>query len=156
MDENQNENDNSEIIEPTETETTLTVDDYNQVKAELEAEKAKNAKLYARVKKSSDLKPSVETQQNSELTTELTKLKLKVDHGITDPDAIEFVMKNGGEKALDNPYIKGTIDTMLQQKKAEAAVISDETGKSEIERKYSTNQLKGMSSEELEKLLPHA
>jgi polynucleotide 5'-kinase involved in rRNA processing len=65
-------------------------------------------------------------------------------------------MKNGGEKALDNPYIKGTIDTMLQQKKAEAAVISDETGKSEIERKYSTNQLKGMSSEELEKLLPHA
>jgi glycine cleavage system protein P-like pyridoxal-binding family len=61
MDENQNENDNSEIIEPTETETTLTVDDYNQVKAELESEKAKNAKLYARVKKSSDLKPSVET-----------------------------------------------------------------------------------------------
>lgn len=140
--------------------TTLTVDDYNRVVAERDAEKARNAKLYARIEKdkqkSLDNKPLVQSpQDNSHVTQELARLKLKVDHGISDPEAIDFIMKNGGEKALENPYIKGTIDAMIQQKKAESAVISDDTGISIADKHYSDAELKAMPSEELEKLLPH-
>lgn len=154
-------NDDTQIVE---TETTLTVDDYNRVVSERDAEKAKNAdleqknkQLYARAtKKSSDATPLVETRANPELTTEITRLKLKVDHGITDPDAIDFVMKNGGEEALKNPYITQALDGIAKQKKAEQAVIDDEAGGSTTSKHQTLNQLKDMSVEELEKTLPHA
>lgn len=163
MNEDINENIDSQNDAQNETvdtnETTLTVDDYNKLKAEKEALEEANKKLYARVKKSSENKPLVNThaqQDNSQVNQELARLKLKVDHGITDSEAIDFIMKNGGEEALKNPYIKGTIDTMIQQKKAEQAVVSEESGKSEVDRKYSNEQLKAMPSDELEKVLPHA
>ena len=137
---------------------TLTVDDYNRVAAELEAEKTKNAKLYARVKKAETAKPleKVTHEPSPELSTKLTKLELQVTHGITDPEAIDFIMKNGGEEALKNPYIKKTIENMLEQKRAEAAQVAEDSQKSDFERKMTKEQMKGMSSEELEKILPHA
>ena len=150
------ENDNSEIVETTEPETTLTVDDYNKLKAEKEALEQKNAQLYARIKKSSDTKPLAETPVNPELTADITRLKLKVDHGITDPDAIDFVMKNGGEEALKNPIVKEAIEAIAKQKKAEQAVIDDEAAGSTTSKRQTIAQLKDMSVEELEKTLPHA
>lgn len=158
MDENQNENENSSN-ESTETEnqgTTLTVDDYNKLLKEKQDLEEANKKLYARVKKSSDNKPLVETHVNPELTTEITRLKLKVDHNITDPEAIDFVMRNGGEEALKNPYITQALDGMAKQKKAEQAVIDDEAGGSTTTKRQTLSQLKDMSVEELEKTLPHA
>ena len=139
-------------------EVTLTVDDYNNVVAERDAEKAKNAKLYARLKKTETSKPleKVSTQATSpELSQELAIMKLKVDHGIKDPQAIEFLMKNGGEKALENPFIKQTMENMLKQKATEEAQIVEETQKSDFERKVTKEQMKAMTSEELEKVLPH-
>lgn len=146
-------NDDTQIVEP---ETTLTVDDYNKLKLERDELEQKNKQLYERNKKLSATKPLVETQVAPELTTEITRLKLKVDHGITDPDAIEFVMKNGGEEALKNPYITQALDVMAKQKKAEQAVIDDEAGGSTTSKRQTLNQLKDMSVEELEKTLPHA
>lgn len=145
-------------IEETQDEVQLTVDDYRKLEAEKAALEEKNRKLYARLKKeeSSDKKPLVETQKPSYSDTEFTRLKLKVDYGISDPDALDFIIKNGGEKALENPYIKQTIDNIVTQKKAEQASVYEESGKSEVEKKYSTDQLKSMPSEELEKILPHA
>lgn len=157
---------NNGIVDPSTTqndtvETTLTVDDYNKLMAEkLELEK-KNKQLYARIKKSeeesSDKKTAlVETQSSNVDNEKLTRLELKVDHGISDPEAVDFVMKNGGPEALKNPYIKAAVDQILTQKKTEAAIVQEEAGKSEIEKKYTTAQLKSMSSEDLEKILPHA
>lgn len=141
--------------------TQLTVDDYNKLLEEKKALEDKNKKLYARIEKeknkASENKPLVHSpQDNSHVTQELARLKLKVDHGISDPEAIDFIMKNGGEKALENPYIKGTIDAMIQQKKAESAVISDDSGISIADKHYTDAELKAMPAEELEKLLPHA
>jgi len=156
--ENEAENINSQNDEVVVEETTLTVDDYNRVKEELEAEKAKNAKLYARVQKEKKVEsqPLAKVNETGISSAEFTRLKLKVDFGISDPEALDFVMKNGGEKALENPYIKKTIDTMLEQKRAEQAVVSGSDGQSEVEKKFTQGQLKDMSAEELEKILPHA
>ena len=157
MEHEHDENLGSEIEETTE-EVTLTVDDYRKLEAEKEELEEKNKKLYARLKKeqSSDKKPLVETQSTSIPQTEFARLKLKVDYGITDPEALDFVLKNGGEEALKNPFIKQTIDNMITQKKAEQAAVAEESGKSEVDKKYTTEQLKSLPSEELEKILPHA
>lgn len=162
MEEEKKEVNDSQDIEQEEaaetSETTLTVDDYKALEAEKKALEEKNAKLYARLKKVESSKevskPLAKTDGIS--SAEFTRLKLKVDYGITDPEALDFVLKNGGEKALENPYIKKTIDNMVEQKKAEQAVISGENGKSEFDKKYTEGQLKNMSAEELEKILPHA
>jgi hypothetical protein len=158
--ENKEVNDSKDIEEketPETNDTTLTVDDYNKLLEEKKELEEKNAKLYARIKKESTkvAQPLAKTE-NGINQTEFTKLKLKVDYGITDSEAIDFIMKNGGEESLKNPYIKKTIDTMLEQKKAEAATISDDNGKSEIEKKHTLAELKSMPSSELEKILPHA
>ena len=152
----------SEIVTeaPADTgEVTLTVDDYNRVVAERDEERAKNAKLYARLQKEKTSKPLEKAtiiKETPEVSQEIQRLKLKVDYDIKDPEAIDFVMKNGGEEALKNPYIKQTIDNMLTQKRAEQAQVAEETQKSDFERKVSKDQMKAMSVEELEKLLPHA
>lgn len=156
------ENNDSEIVVEKETskenETTLTVDDYRKLEAEKNELEQKNKKLYARLKKEEEEKSSASkplVNDNSQVTQELARLKLQVEHGISDPEAVDFIMKNGGAEALKNPYIKGTIDSMLQQKKAEAGAVEDDSGASLIDKKYTKEQLKNMSSDELEKLLPH-
>lgn len=155
------ENENNENIyssidtETTVNTTTLTVDDYNRLLDEKKALEDKNAKLYARIKKSESSPKETPLDTSSQLTEQLTRLKLRVEHGIDDPEAIDFIMKNGGETALGNQYMKTAVDTILQQKRAEKAVEGEESSKSEFEKKYSTSQLQNMSSEELEKILPH-
>lgn len=140
-------------------EVTLTVDDYNRVANELQAEKAKNAKLYARIKESKKTAPLEKAQspkESPELSQDLAKLKLAVNYGIKDPDAVEFLMNNGGEEALKNPFIKQTMDNMLAQKATEAAQVAEDSQKSDFERKVTIDQMKNMSIEELEKVLPRA
>jgi len=140
---------NDEMVE----ETTLTVEDYNKLLKEKEELEEKNKKLYARVKQSSEKKTVLDTP-NPQIVNELARLKLQVEHGIKDPEAIDFIMKNGGEKALDNQYIKKTIETMQEQKRAEEAVVSEDSSKSEFEKKYTPDELRNMSAEDLEKILP--
>lgn len=138
-------------------EVQLTVDDYRKLEAEKIELEEKNKKLYARLKKEEAAKPTPLVDANtSQVNQELIRLRLKVDHGISDPDAIDFIMKNGGEKAMENPYVKGAVETIMQQKKAEQAVVAEDSDKSDIMKKHTVQELKNMPSTELEKILPHA
>jgi hypothetical protein len=106
-------------------------------------------------------KPKVEvpqeTKQNKDGnidSTTLEKLELKID-GYSD-DEVSFIQQNGGKKALDNVLVKQAIETIREKRKAEEAMITDSGAKSDIEKKYSDNELKNMPLEELEKILPKA
>lgn len=69
-------------------------------------------------------------------------------------DAVDFILKNGGLKSLDNPYVKSAVQAMKEQEKAEKSVPSDTSNKSDVEKKYTDEQLRNMSAAELLKILP--
>lgn len=71
-------------------------------------------------------------------------------------EEVDFLQRNGGRKALENPYVKTAIEKMREQARSEKAVVDDTSGKSEFEKKYSDADLQAMSLEELEKLIPKA
>lgn len=72
---------------------------------------------------------------------------------------VEWVMANGGRKALDdaNSLVSIAIKASREQSKAEAAASAtrDTTGLSEVERKYTLEQMAVMPLSDLEKILPH-
>lgn len=70
-------------------------------------------------------------------------------------EEVKFIMNNGGRKALEeNAFVKVAIEKIREQKKAEEAIPDMESNKSEVERKYTQEQLSKMSAEELYKILP--
>ena len=93
----------------------------------------------------------VSKQVSPELEEKIANLELKTD-GYSESE-IAFIKANGGRQALENPYVKEAINAIRQQKTAEEAVISMETNKSDIERKYTEKELEAMPIEELEKAL---
>lgn len=73
-------------------------------------------------------------------------------------DEVAWIMKNGGRKELEdaNSYTAIAINARREQLNAEqAANIPDTVGLSDIERKYTPQQLQAMSVKELEQILPH-
>jgi hypothetical protein len=82
-----------------------------------------------------------------------------IQKGYTREDA-KFIQSNGGKEALKDPnsYVSAALRTIQEQRRAEseASKATAGTGQSEIERKYTEEQLKNMSAEELAKILPHA
>lgn len=119
-----------------------------RAKAEQDKRKALEAEL-AGLKGQTQTKPSAnETKVDLD---EVTDLRLD---GYT-RDEVAFIMKNGGRKSLESdPFVKVAIEKIREQKKAENAIPDSDTGKSEIEKKYTQEQLKNMSAEELYKILP--
>ena len=157
MDEQSTETDNSENVEeavdsqqgqavdPTQDPAYL---EYWQAKVtDLEA---KNKKLYARVAKPAPLQTNA-TPPDDRLNDLELKLELK-DRGIP-LEAMPFIKKNGGLKGLEDPLVKTAVETYTTQLKAEQAVEGDSSPRSEIEKKYTLEQMKSMPIEELEKLL---
>lgn len=69
-------------------------------------------------------------------------------------EAVSFIESNGGMKALENPYVKKAVDLMVEQARAEKGIPDADSGKSEIEKKYTREQLVNMPAEELYKILP--
>jgi len=148
-----------------EPELEISLDDLEDTEA-LKAELAKKSdavrQLTARakaaeelVKKSRETSKTVETQApvSTDYRDEVYDLRLD---GYSREEA-QFIMKNGGRKALEqNNYVKVAIETLREQKKAEEAIPDTDTGKSDIERKYTPEQLEKMPMEELKKILPHA
>lgn len=107
------------------------------------------------VKKSREtLKPEkVESQDKTVQLDEITDLRLD---GYS-REEVAFIMKNGGRKSLEeNNFVKVAIEHLREQKKAEQAIPDTDTGKSDIERKYTPDQLMKMPLKDLEKILPHA
>lgn len=126
--------------------------------------KAKAERLERQLKRQKFIKPKqqdIEPVRQKKIDTsrfatkdEIARIELKAD-GYSD-DEISFLKANGGRQALENPYVKTAIDTMRQQRIAEAQVIAAESSKSDIEKKYSQEELNTMPLEELERILPKA
>ena len=135
------------------SEDIPTVDDYNRLKQEKEELENKNKQLYARVKKSEPLKTNAETNS---ATIEDVNLKLEMNSRGIPLELLSDVKKYGGVKALDDPFIKPSLDSKIQQMKAEKATEINSSQKSAIEKQYTPQELRAMPTAELEKLLPHA
>lgn len=137
------ESDNSE---------TLTVEELQE----------KNRQLYARLKKAEEAAKNkteeratqTETVQATSSNVDVERLTLKVD-GYNDEEVAE-IMKLGGLKALDNPLVKKAVQAMREERQAENAQVTDSGATSAFSRKYSQQDLRKMSSAELEKILPSA
>ncbi len=160
MENENNENLDSQILdEEINLDTENTTEDVGKIK-EL------NVKLYARAKKAEADKKALADQLKNKpqdiikteysLNDEVVDLRLD---GYTKAD-VEFIMKNGGRRALEDKtsYTAIAINARKEQARAEAEAnkVVDTSGQSEIERKYTPEMLKNMSVEELKKILPHA
>lgn len=137
------DNDNVQV----EDDGLPSLEDYENLKREKEELEEKNKKLFARLKKPSttnklEALPDKEWQE---------KIELKVE-GYS-PEEVDFIMRNGGRNALKNDFVLKAIEAKREQIKAEKAIVSEDTSKSEIEKKYTHEQLKNMSTEDLEKLI---
>jgi hypothetical protein len=100
-----------------------------------------------------------EVQPQENIDEKIWEVAEMIRQGYTRADA-EFIQKNGGRKAMEDPnsYVNLALRTLKEQRTAEQAAsqASATSGQTEIERKYTPEQLKNMSVAELEKLLPHA
>lgn len=144
-----------------ETELDLNLDDDTEDVIVLrerlaKAEEAKR-QIHARALRAEKaLKEKPIIKDEFQLNDEVVDLRLD---GYTKDD-VSFIMKNGGRKALEdkNSYTAIAINARKEQARAEAEAnkVVDTTGMSEIERKYTPDQLRNMSLDELKKLVPRA
>ena len=164
------ENENEVVTPQGEPETELEINlDASDESVEVLKEKlakAEEAKrqLTARAKAAEDTVRKHKVSETPAPTpTPDNKAKFDLDE-VTDlrldgysKDEVKFIMQNGGRKALeDNSFVKVAIEQIRTQKKAEQAIPDMDSGKSDIERKYTQEQLSKMSAEELYKILPKA
>lgn len=128
-----------------------------------------NKRLYERTKKAeAEAKALREKSAISEVPAKPTEYKpsdiLKADEfklyrlGYSESE-IDIIMHNGGAKILDdkkNPLVLG-LEAAREQLGAEDAAsrTSDSSGLSDIERKYTEQDMRNMTKEDLEKLIPH-
>jgi|SRR6185312_708636 len=68
-------------------------------------------------------------------------------------DEVDFIMRNGGKQALQDKLVIAAIETMRKETKSKEASPSG-TGKSYTYQKFGERDLKRMSAEELEKIIP--
>jgi len=96
-------------------------------------------------------KPIIKPVSDSEA---LERMELKVDYGYPD-EVIEEVMKLGGKNALSNPITKKVADQMAKDIKTAQATDIPDGPNSSADRTIKVSDLDGLSSKEMEKLLPH-
>lgn len=155
---NQDEIQDSQTDETTNVNVEPTLEDYNELAS-------KNKELYARLKKveakakevklAPAEKASIKSaDSDSNITERLDRIELQTK-GYADSE-VDFILRNGGKKALDDEFVKAAIETKRQQAKAENATVDTDSAKSDIEKKYTQDQLKEMSVADLEKILPRA
>lgn len=146
-------NDNDEMG----SDDNPSLEDFYKLREEKEMLEKTNKKLYARI---TNLKSSGEKETSSRDTYKpealpeqswQEKIELKVE-GYNN-DEIDFIMKNGGREALKNDYVQRAIEAKREQLKAEQALVSEDTSKSDIEKKYTQDQLSKMSADDLENLI---
>ncbi len=72
------------------------------------------------------------------------------------PEVVEQIMELGGKAALANPVLKKAADELQAEHAAVKAADIGEGSQGQTKTKYSNEDLAAMSSEEMEKVLPHA
>ena len=73
------------------------------------------------------------------------------------PDEVRFIMANGGRKILEdkNSFVTIAVEAKREQRKAEdAAAAAEGSGKSDVLKQFTPEQIKNMKASELEKILP--
>lgn len=163
------ENENQDDVTTTTSGEAEAVEnnDIDLIKAELailkeERDRERDAKnaILARAKAAeAKLKEGKITQPEKGSQLNEALIDLRID-GYTREDA-DFILRNGGRKALEdaNSYVSIAIKARRDQRLSEEAASQTSQNSSqlsEVERKYTPEQLKNMSAKELEKILPHA
>lgn len=138
--------------EESEETITLTKKEFQTLKAQKEHWKQKATKVNEEPSKPE--KVEIKSEANPDIEKRLEKIELTAK-GYSDEE-IKFIQSNGGKSSLENTFVKAAIEKIREQQKAEQASVETESSKSDIEKKYTTSQLKTMSAEELKKILPHA
>lgn len=127
-------------------EKEVTLEDYYALEK-------KNKELFARAKKAEEEARKTKTLKPEPSSDDGWKERMELRVAGYDDKEVDFLMRNGGKKATDDVYVKNAINAMREQKKAEAAAVDDSSSKSDIERKYTLEQLKEMPTAEMEKVL---
>lgn len=148
------------------------IDDPMVLKDQLRKEADARRQLTARAKKAEEELKALKTQAIRSETDQVTtpppaSEPVNINDEVVDlrldgysKDEVAWIMKNGGRKALEdkNSYTSIAINARREQLKAEQAAsqVNDTAGLSEIERKYTPEELKSMPLKELEAILPKA
>jgi len=82
------------------------------------------------------------------------RLELKVDYDYPD-EVIEHILALGGKEALKNPLTKKVADKMAEDIKSQSATDIPSGPQASVDRRIKVSDLKDMSVEEMEKVLPH-
>lgn len=147
------------------------IDDPMVLKAQLGKETEARRQLTARAKNAEaevkDLKTKLAEVESKDITTPSDQpnkvtfdeaVELRLD-GYSKQET-EWIMQNGGRKVLEDPnsLVSIALKASREQRRAEeaASAVSSTVGLSEIERKYTPEQLAAMSVKELEAILPRA
>ncbi len=109
------------------------------------------AKENKELKKKLDPPKSLQTNESSPTDERFERLELKTEGYKS--DEVDFLMQNGGRKALENPIVMAGIEGIRAKAKSQDATPSG-TGKSTVYKKYTEADLKRMPAEELEKIVP--
>ena len=143
-------------------------EDYETLVQKLKNAEMAKKQILARAKKAeSKLKEATpqevirkeEPQPQATDDSKLWEIAEMIQQGYTRQDA-DFISKNGGIDAMKDPnsYVSVAMRTIREQRMAEnaASQTSSNTGMSEVERKFTPEQLQNMTAAELAKILPHA
>lgn len=135
--------------------------DQENEELDIEALKAENAKLKSIIirrnekKEKNEDKPIINnTNPNDDLAKKLERIELRQD-GYPE-DIIDEIMSQGGKAFIETKLGKLAIEKVMEQHKAEQAVDVSSTIKSPTGKTITPQDLSGMSSAEMEKLLPKA
>lgn len=125
-----------------------------KIRAEKAEQRLKELKETLTGETEEDKQETVTNDSKDDVRKEIDELKL-AKMGYAD-EVVAEIMNLGGPEALNNPILKKSADA-LQKEHADkvAATIEDSTQSASV-TKYSKEDLANMSSEELEKILPHA
>ncbi len=107
---------------------------------------AENKELKKQLKTEPKIKESSSDQEDR-----FARLELKTD-GYKGGE-IDFIMRNGGPSAVNDPLVKAAIESLRKAEKSKDATPSG-TNKSPVYQKFTERDLKKMSLEELEKIVP--
>jgi hypothetical protein len=158
-------------------DTEITVNDSANAEQKLLALEEQNKKLYARAKKAEGFvqdsdgnwvkkepKPQAtisEERQSIPKPSDILKAdEFKLYRAGYSESEIDLIMHNGGMKALDDEKSPLTLGLKVarEQRTAEDAsnMLSDKSGMSEVERKYTPEQMRNMKPADLANLIGFA
>lgn len=138
--------------ESVETETADAEETSEEIDWEARAKKAEA--LIVKNKKEPKPEEVIKTNDSDSLKRDVEELKLS-RMGYSD-EVIKDLMDLGGLSALKNPLVKKSADDLQADFNARKAASIEDGPQGQTKTKYSKEDLANMSSEEMEKVLPHA